>query len=39
LSFKIGRWVEASATGWGVVALTVLALVLAAGVIAGRAIY
>jgi hypothetical protein len=39
LSFKIGRWVEASASGWGIVALTILALVLSAAVIVGRAFY
>ena len=37
LSFKIGRWAEAQATGWGVAALpVVLVIVLAAWVLMRR---
>jgi hypothetical protein len=36
LSLKIGRWAEARATGWGVVALVILAALLAAVVLSGR---
>jgi hypothetical protein len=39
LSFKIGRWAQASATGWGVAALVVLAILLAAVILlAGPAV-
>jgi hypothetical protein len=30
VSFKLGRWAEAQASGWGVVALVILATLLAA---------
>ena len=30
LSFRIGRWVEASATGWGLATLVLLAVLLSA---------
>ena len=30
VSFRIGRWAQAQATGWGVAALVVLAALLAA---------
>ncbi len=36
LSFRLGRWAEAHATGWGVPALVVLAVLLAAAVMSGR---
>lgn len=39
LSFKIGRWMEATATGWGIVALMVLALAMIGGAIAGESFY
>lgn len=40
LSFKIGRWVEASATGWGLATLVVLAILLTAvAVIAGPSLW
>ncbi len=35
LSFRIGRWAEARATGWGVAALVALAALLAAAVLNG----
>jgi hypothetical protein len=35
LSFRIGRWAEARATGWGVAALVVLAGLAAAVVLWG----
>lgn len=35
LSLRIGRWVEAHATGWGVAALVVLAGLAAALVLSG----
>jgi hypothetical protein len=34
LSFRIGTWVEASATGWGLVVLVALAILLAMVVLA-----
>jgi hypothetical protein len=34
LSFKVGRWAEAHATGWGLAALVVLAMVAAGVVVA-----
>lgn len=36
LSFKIGRWAEARATGWGVAALVILAGLAALVVLSGR---
>lgn len=33
VSFKLGRWAEARATGWGVAALVVLCTLLAAVVL------
>ena len=33
LSFKLGRWAEAHATGWGVAALVALCALLAAVVL------
>jgi hypothetical protein len=36
LSFRIGRWAEARATGWGVAALVVLAALAAAVILSGR---
>jgi hypothetical protein len=35
ISFRIGRWAQASATGWGVAALVVLAAMLLATVVLG----
>lgn len=35
LSLKIGRWAEARATGWGIVALVVLAVLGAAVALGG----
>ena len=35
LSFKIGRWAEARATGWGVAALVILAGLAAAVALSG----
>jgi hypothetical protein len=34
LSFRIGHWAEASATGWGLAVLVVLAILLALVVLA-----
>jgi hypothetical protein len=35
VSFKLGRWAEARATGWGVAALVALCALLAAVVLMG----
>jgi hypothetical protein len=38
VSFKLGRWAEARATGWGVAALVALCALLAAVVVMGGAL-
>ena len=36
LSFRIGRWAEASATGWGLAVLVVLMILLAGLILVAR---